>query len=63
MVRVLSRVFCANRGQICEGPNISRDLLVNRFFTLLSVMAESWEIHIKTQKNQKNAKPIFLPSL
>jgi hypothetical protein len=62
-VCVLSRVFCANQGQICEGPNLSRGLLVNRFFTLLSVLAESCKIHIKSQKNQKNAKQILLPSL
>jgi hypothetical protein len=29
---ILSRVLCANQGQICEGSNLSKGLLANRFF-------------------------------
>jgi hypothetical protein len=55
--------LCANQGYGCEPSDILRVPAVNRFLKLLPFGPEILKICLKSQKNPKNAKPIFLPSL
>jgi hypothetical protein len=58
-----SGVFCAKLGPSCEPPDLSKGLLAKWFLPLFNVLAGSCKIHIKSQKNPKIAKPIFLCSV
>jgi hypothetical protein len=47
-VWTLADVLCANKGYICEPLNLSKGRFANIIFTLFSVLAAAWKIHIKS---------------